>query len=423
MRVFETMGALFQQTWANVSRNKLRSFLTMFGIAWGITALAIMNGMGDGFRKGQRQFWKQIGNNLVIVMGGRTERVTAGQTARRYVRLYERDVEAIRKQCPDVKMVTSEVKRYGVRAVSSFNSGQFLVVGITPEYLLMRNLALESGRHISEADVREGRRVCVLGSAVRKQLFEERREVLGQQIRINGHPYQVVGLMAEKRQSSSYDGWDKDKIAVAAPSLRRDCPPNKGTYAEGLVQAIMYQPASATNWKTAQRQVRSVLGRLHNFDPEDEAALFTIDYVRLAEVFDKVFTTGEIFLAFVALVTLSLGGVGVMNTMLMAVSERTNEIGLKKALGATRRRILADFFMEGLLLAALSGAGGMAFVSLLATLVNSLPQEGMFAGLPLQARTLMIGLASLGTVAVISALPPAWRASRLQPVEALRYER
>ncbi len=423
MRLAGSISELLRETWRSIARNKLRSFLTMFGIAWGVTSLAIMTAMGDGFRRGQRNFWKQIGTNVVIVFGGRTQLHADGQTAGRRIVLYERDVEAIRSQCPSVRSVTFEVKRYGTPVESDFNSGRFQTLGITPEYLGMRTFLLGSGRHLNGADVAEARRVCVLGASVRKQLFGDRTGVLGREVRINGYPYQVVGLISEKRQSSSYDGWDNDKILLPAPSMRRDCPGDCATASEGVVNAIVYQPASSLDWQTPQREVRRVLGRLHNFSPEDEMALHTIDYVRLAQVFDKTFITAEKFLAFVAFITLVLGGVGVMNTMMMAVSERTNEIGLRKALGATRRRVLRDFLLEGAFLACLSGAAGILLVSTLAAIVNSLRLEGFFSGLPIQARTMAIGAAALGTVAMLSALPPAWRAARLDPVEALRHER
>ncbi len=140
-------------------------------------------------------------------------------------------------------------------------------------------------------------------------------------------------------------------------------------------------------------------------------------------MFDSIFNAGEIFLAVVSLVTLSLGGVGVMNTMMMAVAERTNEIGLKKALGATRRRILLDFFLEGVFLAALSGVGGLLLTLGLASAVNSLPMPTMFAGLPIHWPMLVFATCALGVVAVLSALPPAQHAAEMTPVEALRYER
>jgi len=423
VRITEAISGLFRQACANLARHKLRSFLTMFGIAWGVMALTLMNAVGEGFRRGGRDYWKQIGDNLVIVTGGRTERVAAGQTAGRRIRLFERDLEAIRRQCPNVRRVTAELKRYQTTVSSPFNSGRFLVLGVTPEYLEIRNLALENGRHINSADDAQARRVCVLGAKVRKLLFEDRPGVLGHQVRLNGYTYQVVGVMTEKRQSSTYDGFDNEKVVIPASSLRRDCPPSRGIAEEGLLSAIVYQPDSPSDWRTPQDQVRRVLGRIHNFDPEDEKALPAIDYVRIAQTLRNAFVTAERLLAFVAFITLTLGGVGVMNTMMMAVSERTNEVGLKKALGATRRRILLDFLLEGLALAAASGAAGFVLVSLLAAAVNTLPRQGIFGGLPIDARTALITLAALGSVAVVSALPPAWRAARLQPAEALRYER
>lgn len=419
---FATISGLLAQTVANMWRHKLRSFLTMFGIAWGVASLVLMSALCDGFRQGQRKNMRQLGDNIVMVWAGRTERQAGGQRAGRQIRFEARDVEVIRDQCPLVSVVAGEVKRE-TAASSEFNSGRFLTLGVTPEYLRLRNLPVASGREISGADNDQTRRVCVLGASVRKQLFENRGDVLGRQVSINGYPYRVVGLMSEKTQNSSYDGWDNDKILIPDSSFRRDCPPLWPDYHPGRVSAILYRPVSVAKWEAAEHQVRSVLGRLHEFDPLDKGAVPMWDTIRSAELFDKVFDATEIFLAVIALVTLSLGGVGVMNTMMTAVAERTNEIGLRKALGATRRRILLDFFLEGLLLAALSGVLGMAAVSLLASAINSLPMPTMFSGLPISYRTALAAAAALGTVALASAIPPAWRAAQLTPVEALREER
>jgi len=423
MKPFEFLRALLGQTAANLWRHKLRSFLTMFGIAWGVASLALMGALADGFRVGQRKNWEQIGNNMVALFPGKTSRQAGGQRAGRYIRLYEEDLEAIRSQCPAVGLVAGEVKRYATPVASDFNSGRYLAVGVSPEYLKLRNLPVGVGRQIAAADVREERRVCVLGHNVRKQLFADRGDVVGRTVRLNGYPYQVIGAMAEKEQNSSYDGWDNDKILIPAACLKRDAPPNAETHERGRLSAIIYQPMTVKQWEEARRQVKQVLGRIHGFDPQDPTALFVADFVELAELFDSVYDSTEIFLAAVALVTLSLGGLGVMNTMLMAVTERTNEIGLKKALGATSRRILADFFLEGVVLALLSGVAGLGFIAVLTSAVNSLPMPAFFAGLPVDTRTALTAILALGTVAIVAALPPAWRASNLTPVEALRFER
>jgi putative ABC transport system permease protein len=176
-------------------------------------------------------------------------------------------------------------------------------------------------------------------------------------------------------------------------------------------------------WEEAQAQVRAALGRTHRFDKDDKGALNLFDSIESAQMFDSIFTAGEIFLGVVALVTLSLGGVGVMNTMMMAVAERTHEIGLKKAMGATSRRILFDFFLEGLFLALLSGVAGLVLVLGLTSVVNMLPMPLMFSGLPVHWKVLAFATFALGLVAVGSALPPARQAAAMTPVEALRYER
>lgn len=406
----------------NVWRHKLRSFLTMFGIAWGICSLVLMAALCDGFREGQRKNMAQLGDNIVMLFGGRTERQAGGQRAGRRIFLDDRALEAVRTSCPLIEAAAGEQKRYDTPVSSAYNAGRFLVLGVSPEYLRLRNLPVETGRPVSGADVEEARRVAVLGASVRKQLFEGRR-ALGEEIRINGYPYQVIGWMSEKQQNSSYDGWDNDKVLIPISSLRRDTPPYREAYEMGRLDAILYRPAAVKEWQAAQAQARRAIGAALGFDPEDKSALFLFDTMESAERFDQVFDATEIFLGVVALVTLALGGIGVMNTMMMAVAERTPEVGLKKALGASSKRILADFFLEGILLALVSGAAGMAVVWALTSLVNRLPLPPMWAGLPVNYRTALIAAAALGSVAVLSALPPAWRASRLTPVEALRMER
>jgi putative ABC transport system permease protein len=295
---------------------------------------------------------------------------------------------------------------------------------VEPQYSQIRNIPVDRGRFLLEGDEAEARRVCVLGDSVRKQLFGDRPGALGAQVTLNGVPYTVVGLMPAKSQNSSYNGQDSEKIYVPYSAFVRDIPPGKDlNWRPGYVNNIVYVPRSLEDWKGAQTQVRRVLARNHSFDPKDPGAVRMWDTVEDAELVSNIFTSMTVFLASIAVVTLTLGGVGVMNIMLVSVTERTREIGLRKAVGATRRRILADFLVEGMLLALLSGTGGFLGAYGLAAVVNSFPMPEMFSGLPVDGRTTAWSFGALGTIAVLSALWPAWRAARLTPVEALRYER
>ncbi|HPT26181.1 MAG TPA: ABC transporter permease, partial [Bryobacteraceae bacterium] len=231
MHPAEQLTDLCRQTLANLKRNKLRSFLTLFGIAWGIASLVLMSALGDGFRQGQRKNMSQIGDNIVFIWGGVTERQAGGKRAGRHIRLRRDDVEIIRTQCPAVQVVAAELKTRQVPARSLFNSGRFLTVGVSPEYLKLRNLPAGSGRNVSQQDNAQLRRVAVLGSAVRKQLFEGKPNPIGERIYLNNYPYEVVGLMDEKDQNSSYDGWDNDKILVPESALLHDMPPSREIYA------------------------------------------------------------------------------------------------------------------------------------------------------------------------------------------------
>jgi len=422
----EIIWDLLRQTLANLRRNKLRSFLTLFGIGWGIASLVMMSALSDGFRDGQRKNMAQIGDNLVFIWGGTTQNQAGGKRAGRDITLYRGDADLIRQQCPAVEVVASESSTYGVPVRSISNSGRFLTLGVTPEYLKLRNLPVDRGRTISQADVKQERRVAVLGSAVRKQLFEKKPVPLGETIYIKDHPYEVVGLMPEKNQNSCYDGWDNDKILVPEPMLLRDAPKGRGVYAEGKVGCLIYRPKDTRHWAEADGEVRAALAKEKDFDPQDEGALDMWNFIKDNEMFGSIFDAGEIFLGVVALVTLSLGGIGVMNTMMMAVRERTNEIGLKKAVGATRGRITAEFFLEGLILALLAGVVGLVLVWLLSVAVNAVVEMAnlnMFGGLPIHWNVLALATAALGIVAISASLPPARRAAELTPVEALRFER
>jgi putative ABC transport system permease protein len=413
---------LFGQVCASLLRNKLRSFLTMAGIAWGVASMVLIVAMGEGFKQGQHANMRQLGENIVLVFGGRTEMQAGGQRAGRRVRLTYRDIRDIRAECWRVRYAVGEMQNTA-RAVSAHNSGSFTVNGVEPLYSRIRTIPVSAGRFLAGPDDDGARRVCVLGDNVRQQLFGDRPGVVGAQVAINGLPFAVVGVMPSKKQNSSYNGLDVDKIYIPYRTLVRDLPPADASFQPGIVNNIIYVPRSLAEWKPAREQVMRVLARNHDFHPRDPGAVHIWDTVEQAELFDGVFLSMTAFLASIAVITLTLGGIGVMNIMLVSVSERTREIGLRKAVGATRRRILADFLLEGLLLAGISGTAGFLCAYGLAAVVNSFPMPEMFGGLPVDGGTTALAFGALALTAVASAAWPAWRAASLTPVEALRYER
>jgi putative ABC transport system permease protein len=413
---------LFSHVISSLLRNKLRSFLTMAGIAWGVASIVLIVAMGDGFKEGQHEDMRTLGENLVILFPGRTEKQVGGQRAGKYIQLTYDDVQDIRTECFRVKHAVGELQNQ-IRATSPFNNGSFSAQGVEPLYSRIRTIPVARGRFITDEDNAREARVAILGDSVRKKLFGEHPVDPGATIMLNGLPFRIGGLMPPKTQNNSYNGMDSDKIFIPYSTMLRDMPPGYSFYRPGMVSNIIYVPASLEEFKEARKQVMRVLARNHNFDPEDNGAVYVWDTIEDARMVDAVFTSMTYFLGTIAVVTLTLGGVSVMNIMLISVTERTQEIGLRKAIGATRRRILLDYLLEGIVLAVISGLLGWAFSYGISAAVNTIPKQQMFAGLPVSGTTTAIAFAALGVIAVASAIWPAWRAASLTPVQALSYER
>jgi putative ABC transport system permease protein len=408
------------QTLGNLRAHKLRSILTMFGIAWGIASVVLMIAIGDGFKIGYRDQLRVLGTDIVIIWGGRTAAQAGDQRAGRNIWLTSDDAQAIKEECYLVRHVTPELSRQ-IEAKSPYNAGVFSVTGVMPVYQEIRSMKLSGGRLINDTDESEGRRVCVIGSDVRKQLFAD-RQAIGAEIRIRDVPFTIIGTLEEKKQNNAYNGLDGNKILVPYAVMAKQFPDPRPFLPPRYVNNIIIVPAAAEQHDGAVKQVKSVLGRFHGFDPRDEGALWIWDTIETVKLVSRIFESMQMFLGFVAVVTLSLGGIGVMNIMLVSVAERTREIGLKKALGATRRRILLDFFLESLGVTMVSGVIGLACAWGASAAVGSLPLPPYVGGLPITRLTALIAFGTLVAVGIFSGVYPAQRASRLSPVEALRYE-
>ena len=363
----DLIGDVLRTMWSH----KLRAFLTMFGIAWGIVSIVLMTAAGEGLEKGQEATAKTLGKDILITFHGRTSMQAGGARAGRQVHWDIHDVPILQSEALDCQDVMPELEQDDVKIHSNFNNAAFTITGSYPEFAIVRSLEVKSGRFYDWDDQRNGRRVAFLGTDSAKQLFGGRNP-LGEIVYLNDFPYTVVGVMATKKQDSSYDGWDVSKVFVPFSAMQRDFP-NKPPQVETSFDQWLITPKSYEQHEACKREVRTVLGRLHNFNPLDKEACPIWDTVQEAKAFRQMTDGMKYFLGAVGIVTLLLGGLGVMNVMMVAVRERTREIGVRKALGAPAGTILKQFFVEAILIALLSGGLGLAVAYGLCALVNLLP--------------------------------------------------
>jgi len=412
---------LFSETFRGLAANKLRSFLTMFGIAWGILSIMLMVAAGEGLKVGQEQAQRTLGKDILIAFPGRTSTQAGGLRAGRRIFFELSEIDAVRRDCPDIAQLTPELGRPGVPVRSNYNSGSFRVTGALPFFPDIRSLDLAGGRFWTYGDEQTRNRVAVLGDEVRKQLFAG-RNALGENIQVGEFPYKVVGLLERKDQDSNYDGPDNQKVFVPLATVATDFPALPPAIPSS-VDRVVATPVSTYRHEEAESELRRAFSRLHRFDASDKDAVFVWNTVKQARIFSRVFECMQLFMGTVGVITLVLGGIGVMNIMLVSITERTNEIGLRKALGATRHVVLLQFFSEALLLTLVSGGAGLVVGYLICSAVNRFKMPQYFAGLIVTPWVGLFACLVLGIVGVASGFYPAKIAADMTPTEALRYER
>lgn len=412
---------LLRQTWVNLTANKLRSFLTMFGIAWGLICLILMTAMGEGLWVAQKQEAQSLGKNILLVWGGTTSKRSGAISAGRYMPLTLNDFYTIRNKASMLERSSPEVQR-SMRVRSRVNDGVYSVTGVYPDYMAMRAIEVESsGRLINDGDNLEARRVCILGYVTKDRLFGGKQAV-GHTISIGNLPYLVIAVLIEKEQDSGYNGRDSTKIFIPYHAMAKDFPLPWAQYGKQQVSNIILQARSEDVAEAAELQVRQIIAKEKGFDPEDRSALDVWNTVKEAKLIHNLFTTLKLFLGTMAVITLALGGVGVMNIMLLSVGERTREIGICKAVGATTRQILLQFFAESLTLVFIAGITGIVLGWILCALLNLLPKIDQFAGMIVTPQIAWIAAGFLTLVGILSSIYPAFMASTVDPIEALRCE-
>jgi putative ABC transport system permease protein len=418
-----TVLEILRQAFATFRAHKMRTFLTMFGIVWGIASVILLVGLGLGFSVDQKKHMETLGKDLVIVWGGRTSSQVGGRAAGREIQLNVDDAHLIQNECYLVKNVSPELRR-SIPEVSQFNSASRGVVGMWPSYQDFRSLLLAEGRLITDDDEREGRRVLVLGSKAYRQLFPGQPAV-GAAVLVKSVPYTVVGVLQEKKQNSNYSGPDNDYLFAPYSAASRDFPPPTKPGAgitRGWLDDIVFEVGDPEDHEAAVLQVRRALARVHHFDAIDKDAVFIWDTMNGAKMLEKIFGVVTIFFGCVAVVTLCLGGIGVMNIMLVSVTERTREIGTRKAIGATRRDIVRQFFAESAMLTVVSGLLGLSFGIGTCIAMGALPLPDFVPHPIISPISVVVSILTLSLITVTAGVYPAQRAAEMTPVESLRYE-
>jgi putative ABC transport system permease protein len=409
---------LLQEAYGAMRHNRRRTALTMLGMAWGIATVVMLLAYGDGFGQACANIFANFGTKLVIVVPGRTSMQAGGQKAGNLVRFTQDDVETLTTNLPQITHITPSVDKqasvqYDTRVFT------FPVTGNEPNVLEIRALKMGQGRFYNMEDQVQRARVAVIGSEAREKLFSGRNP-LGEHIRLDGLSFEVVGVLSAKMQEGNDD---INRVIYVPFTTMSDL---KSTHYLDTIWFTYQTP----EYETLEQSVRSIMATQHKFNQTDHQAVEVFNLMMQVHQFEIITLGLKILMGFIGTLTLGIGGVGLMNIMLVSVTQRTREIGVQKALGARRRYILTQFLAEALTITFIGGVLGVILAYAVALSVGRLTLYSAFAKngeagdirLIIAPGTLIASTLILGAVGLISGMIPAFRASRLNPIEALRHE-
>jgi len=409
---------IVRQSLSTLWAHKLRSFVTMFGIAWGVGSLLLLVGLGEGFRSGQERELATLGQNIMFMFPGRIPAVEGSTQSGQVYYFTYKDYLAVRDQAKFVGALSPVLNREDIRAVSDYGSTNGQVFGVGSDYNHIRTVPVDPGRWFNAQDNIDRRRVAVVGWELLKNMFPGRPAV-GSAILLNGVSFDVIGVVAKVGRDGN--NGTNARIFIPVETMLSLFPLTKAN-SEDAISFLNYQPIRKELHTEAKNEIHQIIGRRHGFDPNLQDAFGDWDTIENMKRVGLIFDGMDWFLGVVGVVTLGLGAIGIINIMLVSVTERTKEIGLRKALGATYRTILTQFFIEGAFLTAFSGGIGLAVATAFVTLLAMLPSPEGFDTpriIPASALAAIVSLAVAGTAA---GLYPARKAALLPPVEALRQE-
>ncbi|ABF41758.1 ABC efflux pump, inner membrane subunit [Candidatus Koribacter versatilis Ellin345] len=409
---------LLQQANSAMRHNRRRTALTMLGMAWGIATVVLLLAYGSGFGRAITTIFSHFGVKLIGVFPGRTSQQAGGQKAGSQVRFTMEDLDRLATNVPMVKRI-SPVAYQQTTVANDTRSYNFQVTGSYPNIARIQNVNVDTGRFFNEEDLAQKGRVAVIGSEAKTKLFSG-AYALGQRIRINGISFEVIGIIEARMQEGDNDINRQIYIPFSTMGDLKDT-----HYLDGIW--IDYE---TDQYEMVERGIRTTLADAHGFKPDDNRAIFVFDAMKQVKQFEIITMGLKILLAFIGTLTLGIGGVGLMNIMLVSVTQRTREIGVEKALGGRKRDILFQFLAEALTITFMGGAIGIAFAYIVSFSVGRLTfysaiaknAEAADIRLIIDPSTLIVATVILIIVGIVSGMLPAIKASRLNPIEALRYE-
>ncbi len=409
---------LLQESYNAMRHNRRRTALTMLGMAWGIATVVMLLAYGDGFGRACANIFANFGTKLFIVVPGRSSMQSGGEKAGAPVRITLDDVDLLTTNIPQITHITPDCFKnatvtYDTRSYTMNVNGEY------PNTFAIRALSLAQGRFYNPEDEIQRARVAVIGSETKEKLFSG-RSAIGEHIRLDGISFEVVGILSPKMQA----GDDNINRVVYVPfTTMSDL---KDTH---YLDSVWFN-YETNDYERIEQSVRYTMAAQHKFNPADRRALYVFNLMEQVHQFEIITIGLKILLAFIGTLTLGIGGVGLMNIMLVSVTQRTREIGVEKALGARRRHIFLQFLAEALTITFIGGLLGIVLAYLVAfsvgrlTLYSAMAKHAEAGDIRLMINpiTLIVAVLILSAVGLISGMVPAIRASRLDPIEALRYE-